>query len=112
MAETTTIKTPKRFYQYNLIKDNSGWKDNNNSDRGYINVYNNILEQSITVLGIQALPGTQFIINKGPMKTEIGSTGIFTIEVNDETPIYDLRFTKVGKNTKILIDVIEGMGRS
>lgn len=67
----------------------------------------------ILQLGIQSLPGTQFIINSSRDPIIIGSTGIYEIDFSDEIRIDTLSFTtaslyKIGNldNACLIVDII------
>ena len=68
---------------------------------------------SVTQIGIYALPGTQFKINKGSEQTFIiGSSGLFSLSIN-ENPIKELYVNYNLENTGhfIIIDLVyENMG--
>ena len=93
----------KIFKQYLLKKiEENSWTKNGEE----FEINDNVLETKTTVLGIQALPGTTFVINNGIIPVQIGSTGLFTIEVDDTATIHSLIFKSVNNNKQILVDVI------
>lgn len=75
---------------------------------------------SIYYIGIQTLPGVQFTINDNITESgatiRVGQTGIFELNLMDETPIEKLKFINLGNmlqeqdddqnNNYCLIDVI------
>ena len=46
----------------------------------------------VTQLGIQAIPGTKFSLNNAVEKIIIGSTGIYELELNEQTQITNIQF--------------------
>lgn len=69
----------------------------------------------ISQLGIQALPGTRFLLNNAP-ETDyilIGQTGIFELDLNNQTEITSIKFDaasmeKINKiaNAVLIVDLI------
>lgn len=67
----------------------------------------------IKQLGIQALPGTEFYLNKGISPIVIGNTGIYELELNSVSDITNLNFKPASMNvidgnphTSLIVDII------
>ena len=68
----------------------------------------------IEQLGIQAVPGTKFFLNNSPDPIVIGTTGIYELDLTNQSSITELRFHADSianiKNSKgvlsLLIDII------
>lgn len=101
-----------RYYDDEQV-DNNQPKDLKRKD---LDKENNIFSKytPITQLGIQALPGTRFILNEnieGPVI--IGSTGIYELDLEGISKIHSLRFDSksldlIAKNPNafLIIDII------
>ena len=69
----------------------------------------------ISQLGIQALPGTRFLLNNAP-ETDyilIGQTGIFELDLNNQTEITNIKFDAASMkkindltNAVLIVDLI------
>lgn len=67
----------------------------------------------IEQLGIQAIPGTKFYLNNSPDPIIIGTTGIYELDLTNESSITDLRFhadsinnIKNNQSLSLLVDII------
>ena len=67
----------------------------------------------ISQLGIQTLPGTKFYLNNALEEIIVGSTGIYEIELNDQTEITKIQFNAKSmelidenNNAFLLVDII------
>lgn len=67
----------------------------------------------VTQLGIQALPGTKFSLNNAVEKIIIGSTGIYELELNEQTQITNIQFDarsmeliRDNNNAFLIVDII------
>ena len=110
----------KRIMQFRYY----GEGNENNQPKGVINIDNlsgsrgdySIFDDynTITQLGIQALPGTRFILNNnsdGPIV--IGSTGIYELELEGISSIEALRFERESieaiennPNVGLIVDIV------
>ena len=104
-----------QFRYYNDEQDNNNQPEDlkaKDLERGENNIFSKYTP--ITQLGIQALPGTRFILNEnieGPVI--IGSTGIYELDLEGISKINSLRFDSksldlIAKNPNafLIIDVI------
>lgn len=71
----------------------------------------------ISQLGIQTLPGTKFYLNNALDEIIIGSTGIYELELNDQTEITKIQFDaqsmkliNENNNAFLLVDIIYNDG--
>lgn len=67
----------------------------------------------ILQLGIQALPGTEFLLNDAEDPVIIGRTGIYELDLDEETEISKLQFTEPSIyairdnfNAYLIVDII------
>ena len=67
----------------------------------------------ILQLGVQALPGTMFYLNNAPDPIIIGRTGIYELDLQEETVISSMRFDiasintiNANKNAYLIVDII------
>lgn len=67
----------------------------------------------VTQLGIQALPGTKFYLNHALEPVLIGVTGIYDLELNEQTQITKIQFgvdsmqiLKDNNNAYLIVDII------
>lgn len=72
----------------------------------------------ILQLGIQALPGTKFYLNKALEPIIIGSTGIYELDLNGQTEITSISFEessmnliKQNNNAYLIVDIIYDDGK-
>lgn len=107
----------KRIMQFRYYdKDNVNNQPENISISNLSSFTNSIFDgyNTITQLGIQALPGTRFILNNnddGPIV--IGSTGIYELELEGISSIEALRFDKnslksieTSPNVGLIVDIV------
>ncbi len=71
----------------------------------------------IKQLGIQTLPGTKFYVNNAPDPVIVGKTGIFELDIDEETSITKLTFNQSSIQTindnpsaYLIVDLIWGVG--
>lgn len=71
----------------------------------------------IKQLGIQTIPGTKFYVNDAPDPVIVGKTGIFELDIDEETSITRLSFNQASMDTindnpsaYLIIDLIWGIG--
>ena len=62
----------------------------------------------IEQIGIQAVPGTKFYLNGSPDPIIIGTTGIYELDVSDQSSITGLRFHRDSVKNKLplLVDLV------
>lgn len=71
-----------------------GYLQRSELSRGTAFRYDSSLGAGIVQLGVQTLPGVQFVINTAPTPVTVGSTGIYELNVDGLTTIDSLSFTK------------------
>jgi len=103
-----------RFYSDDDMAKN---QPSNVGSTGYINgsvfkAYFPILQ-----LGIQSLPGTMFYLNNAIEPVIIGRTGIYELDLEEETEISDIRFDYTSieaigrnRNSYLIVDIIYDNG--
>lgn len=79
------------------------------------NVFHNYFP--ILQLGVQSLPGTMFYLNNAPDPIIIGRTGIYELDLEEETEISDIRFEYTSikaiennSNSYLIVDIIYDSG--
>jgi hypothetical protein len=78
------------------------------------NAFSQYAQQGIEQLGIQAPPGTKFLLNKGPDPIIVGASGIYELSLTNQLAITDLRFYRESINKiresngvlTLLVDII------
>lgn len=82
--------------RYNAASDIPNYPNNIESDDAFIQKLQDgtIFQEyyPITQLGIQSLPGTEFIVNGGDNTVVIGATGIYDLDLNGLVKINNLQF--------------------
>ena len=105
-----------RFYNDSNIAKN---QPSNVGGTGYVsgNVFQDYFP--ILQLGIQALPGTMFYLNNAADPIIIGRTGIYELDLEEETEISDMRFDaqsiaaiNENSNAYLIVDIIYDNGEA
>ena len=76
------------------------------------NLFNN--HGIITHLGIQGMPGTKFYLNNSDYAIEIGATGIYELDLDNQGYIHEIRFDRASLNQyddddntdRLIIDIV------
>jgi len=107
-----------RYYTENSVENYpASIRDNPVTVIDYINggVFGNYYP--ISQLGIQTLPGTKFYLNNALEEIIVGSTGIYELELNDQTEITKIQFDaksmkliNENNNAFLLVDIIYNDG--
>lgn len=91
-----------RYYKSGSAKNSPSGLSRAGLSTGTAFRYNPQMGAGIVQLGIQTMPGVQFVINSAPTPITVGSTGIYELNVEGLTSISSLNFTKTS------LDVIDG----
>lgn len=112
-------KQVKQFRYYS--EDNTGIVSNypsNINKKGLVSGENFTNYMPISKLGIQSVPGTKFYLNNSSSPIIVGHTGIFELDLNEQTEIIALQFDSKSIqfindniNAYLIVDIIyEGEG--
>lgn len=106
-----------RYYSEDAIGVTSNYPSNINK-YGLVSGSNFATYMPISKLGIQSVPGTKFYLNNSTNPIIIGNTGIFELDLNEQTEIIALQFDNKSIdyinsniNAYLIVDIIyEGEG--